>query len=153
MGNRRKRGRSSARHRQPVGSALRRPFEGDTFDARDYVLTTPPEPAQEQEREDFDPREWFLLDVVEPETEEMRLCRLLGEAGFTQLELHAAGEEGAFDFRYRIDNPEVYTTEQVHDNIVAALEPIGRSVVFTQIAIRLEAGITSGTFWLAADAG
>jgi hypothetical protein len=123
--------------------------EDEAFNPRDYLLSTPPE--QEQEHGDFDPREYFLLDAVEPETEEMRLCRLLGEAGFAQIELHAAGEEGAYNFRYRVGNPVAFTTEQVHDYIVAALERIGRNVVFTQIATHLNAGVATGTFWFAAE--
>jgi len=148
MGNRRKHRRGSARQRQPVGSALRRPFEGDTFDAREYVLTTPPEPQREQEHENFDPREWFLLDAVEPETEEMRLRRLLGGAGFPEFELHAAGEEGAYDFRYRVEHPAQYQTEMVHNQLVAALDGIGFTVCVTQIATVLNGDLTSGTFWI-----
>jgi hypothetical protein len=133
---------------RPTGRSTRQLQVEEAFNPRDYLLTTPRD--HEQEDGDFDPREWFLLDAAQPETEEARLRRLLG-AGFPELELHTTEEAGAFDFRYRIEDPETYSTEQVHDYIVTALERIGRNVVFTQIATQLAAGMTSGTFWITGD--
>jgi hypothetical protein len=149
MGNRRHDRRGSAPQHRPAGTTPQGPSDGDTFDARDYVLTTPPDHEPDQTKEDFDVREWFLLDAVEPETEARRLRRLLSEAGFPELHLEAAADDEAFHFRYRIVEPETYSTEAVHDQLVNALGQIGYTVVIAQIAVRLDAGMTSGTFWLA----
>jgi hypothetical protein len=135
---------------QPIELNADQPqVEGEEFNPRDYLLSTPNEREQESKQEDFDPRAWFLLDAVEPETEAMRIQRQLSDAGLPALHVEAAADDGAFEFRFWIENPETYTTEQVHDRLAAALEQIGYTLVIIQIATQLDAGMTSGTLWVA----
>ncbi|MGA2501775.1 MAG: hypothetical protein ABSH20_28880 [Tepidisphaeraceae bacterium] len=124
-------------------------MDGEAFDARDYLLTTAPEHERKHAQEDFDAREWFLMNPAEPETEATRMQRQLAEAGLPELHLEAGDEEGVFHFRYRVENPETFTTEQVHDQLDAALRQIGHTLVVAQIARVLDGGLTSGTVWLA----
>jgi hypothetical protein len=124
-------------------------LDGEAFDARDYLLTTAPEHEQEHTPEDFDARAWFLADMAEPETEATRMQRQLAEAGFLEVHLEAGDEADVFHFRYRVENPETYATEQVHNELYAALRQIGRTLVVAQITRVLDGGLTSGTVWLA----
>jgi hypothetical protein len=123
--------------------------DDEAFDARNYLLTTAPEHEQQHTPENFDAREWFLMDAAEPETEATRMQHQLAEAGFPELHLEAGDEEGVFHFRYRVENPATYATEQVHDQLGAALRQIGHTLIVAQIARVLDGDLTSGTVWLA----
>jgi hypothetical protein len=149
MGTRRKHRRRSGPQRRKAGTGAGPQVDGEVFDARAYLLTTAPEHEHPHTPENFDAREWFLRDAVEPETEATRMQRQLVEAGLPELHLESGDEEGVFHFRYRFQNPEAYTTEQVHDELDAALRQIGYTLVVAQIARVLDGGLTSGTVWLA----
>lgn len=118
----------------------------DEFDAREYFLRMPEDVAQADD--DFDAREWFMANAGEQEAASARLVRLLGEAGFRQLQIRAGAEDG-FDFRYEFADPANFTTEQVHDELVRGLEQAGYNPVVVQVALVLANGVTKGTFWLA----
>lgn len=149
MGTRRKHRRRFGPQRRKADTGAGPQVDGETFDARDYLLTTGPEPEQQQTPENFDAREWFLRYAPEPETEATRMQRQLAEAGFMEPHFEAGDEEDTFHFRYRVENPETYTTEQVHNELYAALRQIGRTLVVAQIARVLDGDLTSGTVWLA----
>ena len=121
--------------------------EAETFNARDYFLALSEEGTVSQD--DFDARAWFMAAAADEgqEPEAARLERLLG-VSFRGLRVQAGADDG-FDFRYQFPDPANFSTERVHDDLVRALEGAGYNPVVTQVALVLDNGMTTGTFFLA----
>jgi hypothetical protein len=118
----------------------------DEFNAREYFLEMTQDSTQADD--DFNAREWFLAGAAEQEAEAAHLERLLGGGSFPELQIQATADDG-FNFSYYIADPQNFTTDRVHDELLVELQRIGYNPVVMQVSTVLEAGMTTGIIWVA----
>lgn len=95
----------------------------------------------------FDAREWFLRPFIN-ETDAQRIARRLGEAGFADVQVNPALEEGWQEFRFRFDGePLDYAPEVVYVRLADVLRRAGFSLRFARLANDLVNGMVTGEFY------